>query len=1659
MEKNIQDKITALEAAINSPATPENIKETMRKALDTLRNGKVDDDKEINSIIMKLISYKLNSDNYNDADYNNNFEKLLSFDENKVISHVRDFIQKNQNDVSLFEGQNKIHAQEFINRLFELISELKYEFNTRNNKSVKTYKTIKSCLLDDGDDSDDYIYEGKLIHNVEVLPKDTWEIVEFYNYGVVLKHIPVSVLADSKPNKNVSLDELKSLFASDKIEIEGIEKGNTKVFNLCVKAIIKCIDSLDMAAYKENLLAELNASKNELEKTIEASNLLESEKNAILSEKSNLEKESAEKISNLEKQSAEKIQNLESDISAKSISMQEAKAIQEAETARLKKQLEDLDALNSMRTLIDMLTDDIAKKDLKDIPVYDSNGKIKVKSITVHAAEGKSEGYGFPKTFSSYDEANEALIPVLEDSISANGYNAAVNFTVVFNDGQDYQGTVFVSEKRSNPRLGNAIGKHIKSYLDFELSGNRQNEESKKEIREFLEKYDLGLDEYSLDEKNPKHKVGDILLHEYMGEKQKAKILAVTGWTGDGHRYDIEFVDKNNNGIGKFAKSYDDILSKDNGDYKDVYAFVDYVNDFYGKDGIYAEDFANHGFTKREIKEAVNKYISDIDKRDDDNFTWGGGDSVDRERVRQYLQPNGLKFNDGDFVFANMDSRDPKSKTPFVISHYSNGKYYVLGDGSHYVSEDKLSLATEKDFDDYYTELGFDKKAIDSYKNIKYSNGGELKVPYQEIITHTKGEIDLTKSRDDFAKEFAELYGKQNKKRVTPKTIEYFRNDSGSYHTVRYVLEDIETNDFNDVISVFKKVYPIASNDWKEALRTGLLVKAEKREGNYYNKPYIYNEPIAVKIREARLDNLKPLIEEILSDDKYKKGGNIGQVYLYEPVIDSLRYNEPTVTWDKGYYDVVKESENHYIIKKQGVDVTATEFGVDAKGNDNSWIKLDKKRFKNDSYENQLVSESLYKIRFDGALGEGLYFVAEANSPKEAKDIFYREMSSTDKIKAEPEKTTQSFIGYVKKIEKNKYSKVGAVKGVRENIVLKANEILGVDSSFHFVSDNEFTIEPMSEDEKFNGMALNLFPDGTYEVAEFLAGEDGKDLYIFGNYKSLVPALKSLALGNSSTGRKPIKIEKFENGGSINDKITSKAQHEVDFLTKKGYDIDVYSTLNRDAIFGGEKIEDFIIATQGSVGKGKDVKFAIAYWYKDDEDGEMQISRALLDEISDLFKGSPVVLYTNAGVDLHSIAKGKHKNIEVVKVPYGEFSGNSDEYENGGEVVKELKGYQVNIYKSSDSDSPINVVSNKFKRITLVTDGVKGDSSTVMSNEPYIKLVKKIFSGEEYLYAEPVNFGVDKASKMFGGNFVWNSDSRFREYVSERPIPLHDRVESYEKGGKLKGSWGQTFPEVGRTGMYKGAEVIVTANRAGDILFNELDENEKIVKSDKASISEFRSYFRPFEPRETDVIYEKGGFIFNENAEMVLNQNHQIKHHTEELGSMVNEKTHVPAWVVSKVSDAANDLSDATHYLDGENNKMENGGEVSSILKEFNELTSVNNHDDAAILLAEHYGTDEEVSKLKRIQREHDKKGYISKEDQDFRDTVSNKYYYRLKGILNIDGISMSRLKSEFAKDPEIFNGIVVTRGSNQFKIDGEFLYIKESDSDWRKFRKINSDR
>ena len=78
---------------------------------------------------------------------------------------------------------------------------------------------------------------------------------------------------------------------------------------------------------------------------------------------------------------------------------------------------------------------------------------------------------------------------------------------------------------------------------------------------------------------------------------------------------------------------------------KELNDFVDYVWSFYGEhsDTIYPIK----GLTKQDILDALNVYQKRINVAESNNgrwfnvsYSWGGGDSLDRERVRDILLEN-----------------------------------------------------------------------------------------------------------------------------------------------------------------------------------------------------------------------------------------------------------------------------------------------------------------------------------------------------------------------------------------------------------------------------------------------------------------------------------------------------------------------------------------------------------------------------------------------------------------------------------------------------------------------------------------------------------------------------------------------------------------------------------------------------------------------------------------------------------------------------------------------------------------------------------------------------------------------------------------------------------------------------------------------------------
>ena len=65
--------------------------------------------------------------------------------------------------------------------------------------------------------------------------------------------------------------------------------------------------------------------------------------------------------------------------------------------------------------------------------------------------------------------------------------------------------------------------------------------------------------------------------------------------------------------------------------------FVLYCLSFYGDNGIYKEDF-DTPFTRKEVSDAASIVLAKCEDESVENYTWGGGDSVDRERVRDEVE-------------------------------------------------------------------------------------------------------------------------------------------------------------------------------------------------------------------------------------------------------------------------------------------------------------------------------------------------------------------------------------------------------------------------------------------------------------------------------------------------------------------------------------------------------------------------------------------------------------------------------------------------------------------------------------------------------------------------------------------------------------------------------------------------------------------------------------------------------------------------------------------------------------------------------------------------------------------------------------------------------------------------------------------------------------
>jgi hypothetical protein len=111
-----------------------------------------------------------------------------------------------------------------------------------------------------------------------------------------------------------------------------------------------------------------------------------------------------------------------------------------------------------------------------------------------------------------------------------------------------------------------------------------------------------------------------------------------------------------------------------------------------------------------------------------------------------------------------------------------------------------------------------------------------------------------------------------------------------------------------------------------------------------------------------------------------------------------------------------------------------------------------------------------------------------------------------------------------------------------------------------------------------------------------------------------------------------------------------------------------------------------------------------------------------------------------------------------------------------------IKGLTAWIFRANHGDFSNGGPSGKYDEVLVVDDEVGGPAELDSYRQFPVRLVRREIRGEEYVHAVPLlceefpGFERFSGHTMFGGTFIYTSDSRLRDACAY-PIPLHDRVE------------------------------------------------------------------------------------------------------------------------------------------------------------------------------------------------------------------------------------------------------------------------------------------
>ena len=234
---------------------------------------------------------------------------------------------------------------------------------------------------------------------------------------------------------------------------------------------------------------------------------------------------------------------------------------------------------------------------------------------------------------------------------------------------------------------------------------------------------------------------------------------------------------------------------------KELDEFFEYVKSFYGHNGVRENDFPPKGASDEKIKGSINVYMTRVKY---DGVKWGGGDSIDRERVKEIMITN---YRDK-MAYGGMTPgryyQDNKGQE-FRFVGESEGKL-LFKDGEKVISkseEDFEDMPQEKKLFKFFRvggemEMAEPEESQEYYASMQYAKGGET-------------------SKDKLIKELQKLQIQLNSSRLS----KYKEGDTSEEEMARKRERDSKLARFNEILEILKE---------NDKMAKGGLTKIEQKK-------------------------------------------------------------------------------------------------------------------------------------------------------------------------------------------------------------------------------------------------------------------------------------------------------------------------------------------------------------------------------------------------------------------------------------------------------------------------------------------------------------------------------------------------------------------------------------------------------------------------------------------------------------------------------------------------------------------------------------------------------------------------------------------------------------------------------------------------------------